>query len=424
MSRLTLNFKPKHTVFVLVIVALLIVAACTSADTATTEPTQEPTQNSNIQNSRPPIGLDPTATVPPPAYREPITPITLENVTQIEYLGRLDTLGRKSTIFNWAISPDGVQMVALNNDLLTEWNLVTGITNFTTSRADKSIVLYSADKTEIYAIDPNSRTHIYRSVEGDVLTTLKLHDDYSGIMAYAPSHSRIALAGSDNSIKVWDLQERVSMVTFTAHRKPITNLAFTSDGTRLATASADGTIKLWDWQTKSEVAQYDLQNAIAINMVFSPDDSQLAVSTKNFVAMWDVETSELGFVLQTGEDTVNELLKFSPDGTLLATAGNEGNMRLWNTENSNLEVELPNIGGNRVAVAFSPDNNLLVTTMLGDTASLWNLTNITERTVAQAPLNVESSNLFSVEWSIDGYTLLFFDAGGEVYVWGLPAVNG
>ena len=129
---------------------------------------------------------------------------------------------------------------------------------------------------------------------------------------------------------------------------------------------------------------------------------------------------ELDYVLQTGSDTANEVLAFSPDGQFLATAGEEGNMRLWNAETSDLEIELPDIGGTRVSAAFSPDTSLLATTLLGRDASLWNLTDITEQTVGRAPLTVESNNLFGVEWSSDGYTLLFFDASGEVYVWGVP----
>lgn len=421
MSRSPLNPNLRYGMFTCIVFAIMLVSACTTADTTTPQSTIEPTEPQSVMTSRPPVGLDPTATVPPPAYREPSTPITLENVSLIDYLGRLDTLGRKSTIFDWTISPDGTQLTALNNDLLMEWNLVTGRLNFNTSRLDVTEVLYTSDKSEVYGIEPDGKTFIYRSITGDELTTLELHDNYSGVTSYDDRNGWLAVAGIDGTIKVWDLAKRVSLVTFDAHDESIIDLAFSSDGQLLASTAFNGMVKLWDWEAKTLLAEYDLQTANAIDMVFAPDNSQLAISTQNFVAVWDVTSGELGFVLQSGSDTANEILAYSPDGRFLATAGEKGNMRLWNTETSNLEIELPGIGGNRVGAAFSPDSTLLATTLLGGDASIWNLMDITEKTVGRAPLTVDSVNLFGVDWAIDGYTLLFFDASGEIYVWGVPA---
>ncbi len=421
MSQILLKHNPPYSIFACVLFAVMLISSCTTAETATLQPTEEPTVVQSVMTSRPPVGLDPTATVPPPSYREPTTPITLDNVMQIDYLGRLDTPGRKSTIFDWTISPDGTQLAALNNEFLLEWNLVTGRLNFNTARRNMTEILYSADKSEVLGIEPDGRTFIFRSIDGDELTFLNLHDNYSGIITYNERNGHLAVAGTDGTIKVWDIVERVSLVTFDAHEEPIVDLVFSSDGKTLASTAVDGTVQLWDWENKSQLASYDLQNAIAIEMVFSPDDSQLAISTQNFVAVWDVTTSELGYVLQSGSDTANQILDYSPDGHFIVTAGEEGNMRLWNAETSNLEIELPSIGGNRVGAAFAPDSTLLATSLLGGDASIWNLTDITERTVARAPLSVESVNLFGVEWASDGYTLLFVDASGEIYVWGVPA---
>ena len=194
LSKFILN--PHSHIFVLFLIAVVVVSACTSSESATSEPTVMPTVAEAQTTSRPPVGLDPTLTVPAPTYREPTTPISLETAAQIDYLGRLDTPGRKSTIFNWMISPDGTQLVGLNNDLLMEWNLVTGQLNFNSGRQDATEVLYSPDKNEIYAIEPDGKTFVYRSILGDELTTLELHDDYSGIIAYDDRQGHLAVAGT------------------------------------------------------------------------------------------------------------------------------------------------------------------------------------------------------------------------------------
>lgn len=422
MSQLKLNIDLPYVCLILI----LIVVGCTSSDDSVSQQS-EPTEQSTVADvdttSQPPIGLDPTATIPAPSHREPIAPITLDNVAQIDYLGRLDAPGTKSTIFNWVISPDGTQLVALNNDLLMEWNIVTGRLNFSDIRRNVTEVLYSPDKNEVYGIEPDGNTFVYESITGDALTSIELHDEYSGIYDYDDLNGWLAVAGTDGSIKVWDVQERESLVTFDAHEEGIVGMEFSSDGLQLATTAVDGIVKLWNWQSETLHAEYSLENAVAIHMVFSPDDSQLAVSTRNFVAVWDVFSGNLEYVLQSGADTANEVLTFSPDGKFLLTAGEQGNMRLWDAETSDMKIELPDIGGNRVDGVFSPDSTLLATTLLSQDASLWNLMNITDETVGRAPLNVQSSNLFGVEWSSDGYSLIFFDTTGEIHLWGIPTTD-
>lgn len=421
MSQFSPKFQSRFALITVLLFLMLVFVACSSpSETPTLEPTAQPAQADGVLTSRPPVGLEPTATVPAPTYREPAQPISLDTVSQIEYLGRLDTTGTKSTIFNWAVSPDGIQLVALNNDLLIEWNLLTGDINFSTPRNDITEVLYSADRTEIYAIATDSTVSVYESITGDPQTRFQLHQSYSGIFDYDVTNGRMAVVGTDSTVKVWDMAERLSLVTFDSESELIVDVVLANTGDVLATTDDDGLIKLWSWEDEDQIAEYDLQNAVAQSMEFSPDDSQLAVATQNFVAMWDVLTGELDFVLQSGTNTANEVLQFSPDGNFLVTAGESGNMRLWNAESSDLEVELADIAGNRVSAAFSPDSALVATTILGREASLWNLAEITDEYVPRAPLGVESQNLFGVEWSADGFSLLFIDATGDIFVWGIP----
>ena len=63
--------------------------------------------------------------------------ITLQNVQQIRHLGRLESPAPPSTIFDYALSPDSTRLVALNNDTLSAWDLVSGEMVFSTSRSGR-----------------------------------------------------------------------------------------------------------------------------------------------------------------------------------------------------------------------------------------------------------------------------------------------
>jgi WD40 repeat protein len=94
--------------------------------------------------------------------------------------------------------------------------------------------------------------------------------------------------------------------------------------------------------------------------------------SEHHLRLWDLNTRRVSRVLAEHTRSVNSVA-FSPDGSLLATAGNDGMLGLWKVDTGQRRASLDGQALSRRTVAFSPDGRILaLTTWDDDDVRLWN----------------------------------------------------
>jgi serine/threonine protein kinase/Flp pilus assembly protein TadD len=145
---------------------------------------------------------------------------------------------------------------------------------------------------------------------------------------------------------------------------PVTDLALSPDGRRLALAGGDGVVRLWDVAQHKEVLALQGHTGRVNAVRFSPDGKTLASGAEDrTVKVWDLATGKP--VRRLAAHRAVSAVAFSPDGKLLLTAGKDGQARLWDARSGKALAETPWSTEPILDAAFSPDGGFLLTTSSG-----------------------------------------------------------
>lgn len=164
----------------------------------------------------------------------------------------------------------------------------------------------------------------------------------AGAMLSAPT---IAMSGDgrtmfvglpQGTVEVWDVPSRQRRLTFSAHKLGVTALAVSADGLLLATGSLDNGTKLWDAATGRFIAGFTAHNRPVWALAFSPDGRTLAAgSCDKQIILCSVplrsHVASINLYVGTPQGFEQEvrLLRFSPDGNILAAALGDGTLRFF-----------------------------------------------------------------------------------------------
>jgi WD40 repeat protein len=155
-----------------------------------------------------------------------------------------------------------------------------------------------------------------------------------GALALHPDGHRALVAGTDDTIEVWDIATRALLRTMTGHTDWLNGVALHPGGSWAVSAAGgqyerDCTVKVWDIDSGKCLRTMEGHSG-RVNAVATDPAGRLVVSASRDKSMkyWDVGNARCLETVSWHTDSV-EAVAFSPDGEKVASVSADQTLRVW-----------------------------------------------------------------------------------------------
>lgn len=182
---------------------------------------------------------------------------------------------------------------------------------------------------------------VFASDTGHEIAAWQAHDDAINALAISPDGGRVATAGGDKLVKLWELVSRREIARYEGHVGTVTGLGFNADATELVSVGADKQLKVWDVKSREGVvtiggkkhsytgAAWSANGKVAV----ATDEDGRLYTFKDFKRHGGAQSSETAQERQIARwPEPQHAVAISTNGTRIATGGQDGIVRLVDNE--------------------------------------------------------------------------------------------
>jgi serine/threonine protein kinase/WD40 repeat protein len=241
-----------------------------------------------------------------------------------------------------AFSHDGRRAAVIQKEWVLCFDLETGeqLKRWRLPGRANSVAYHPDDRKLAVGYSYSNVASVYDTANGSLLANLPVGAMTNQVVAWHPDGDRLAVAGSDPRIQIWNVGAKRQVATLEGHVQNVTDVSFHPEGGLVASHGWDGTLLLWQPSSGRQL----LRLTAVSDAQFSADGRWLGVA-------WHGDRADML------EVTPNRELRtivssagagawgygcgdISPDGRLLAVGMDDG-ARIWDLGSGRELAALP-----------------------------------------------------------------------------------
>jgi WD40 repeat protein len=282
-----------------------------------------------------------------------------------------------------------------------------------------AVALAPSPKGSIFAASIEDNTiRIVDAKTGNTIKTLEGHPQNAYALAWSADGNFLASGDESARIFIWDTRTWKVVKTIRQHQRGIQHLAFNYPRTLLISTGRDDVTKVWDLSGDLKRPVRDLlgegTNFYGAKFVGKTDTvavATLGAGAREYLAR---SGSPVGFFVGHSSEGVQDV-DANPAGTMMATAGRDGKVGLWDLKTHKQIVMFPGHEDWIVTVRFSPNGRYVASSSNDRTVRIWDAKLKKPVTTLQNQASFGSP----LAWTADGNFLVTVNYGEVVQIYSL-----
>jgi WD40 repeat protein/predicted nucleic acid-binding Zn-ribbon protein len=210
------------------------------------------------------------------------------------------------------------------------YNLKTG--ERITRVGDELDVVFAADisddNSKIALAGPQKMVRVYDTATGNLLYEQKKHTDWIYAVRFSPDGVLLATADRSNGMVVWEADTGRVYLDLVGHKNEIRSIAWRPDSSALISSSLDGTIKMWEMVNGQMIKSVDAHSGGVSAVDVCNDGTIASCGRDNKVKVWDAGLNPAGEMSPLADAGLEAAI--TVDGKQVVAGDWAGNVTIWN----------------------------------------------------------------------------------------------